>query len=361
MGRRGRRAGGSTPTAATSSRAATTCWPWASSTCSSCPPSPAWRTSPAARSTPPAGTTTTRAVGRVEPLTELGDKVVGAHRHRRDGHPVPAAAGRGGEARLRVPAHAVGHRRARATARPTPEFAAGLDAGLAAGADGQLPGRHARPAGRRGPRRRRLDPPLRRRPAPAPPEGHDASRSTSAAPRSSTSRIMEEHRQRVAEVVEDPATAEALKPYYRYMCKRPCFHDEYLTAFNQPNVTLVDCPAGIERVTERGPVVDGEQYERRLPRLRHRVRGRAHPAVPPRRPRHHRARAASSLAEQVGRRRRQPLRDDEPGLPEPVRHAGARPAGRGDGQLHPARRARRRVRRPAPSPSSTERGVRCST
>jgi len=73
--------------------------------------------------------------------------------------------------------------------------------------------------------------------------------------------IMEEHRHRVEELVTDPATAEILKPYYRYLCKRPCFHDEYLSAFNHPNVTLVDCPAGIERVTKKGPVVDGRQYE----------------------------------------------------------------------------------------------------
>jgi cation diffusion facilitator CzcD-associated flavoprotein CzcO len=73
--------------------------------------------------------------------------------------------------------------------------------------------------------------------------------------------IMEEHRRRVEELVADPATAEVLKPYYRYLCKRPCFHDEYLDAFNAPNVTLVDCPAGIERVTGDGPVVDGRQYE----------------------------------------------------------------------------------------------------
>ena len=45
------------------------------------------------------------------------------------------------------------------------------------------------------------------------------------------------------------------------MCKRPCFHDEYLPAFNNPNVTLIDCPAGMERITARGPVVDGKQYE----------------------------------------------------------------------------------------------------
>jgi cation diffusion facilitator CzcD-associated flavoprotein CzcO len=74
-------------------------------------------------------------------------------------------------------------------------------------------------------------------------------------------RIMDSHRRRIDELVADPATAEILKPYYRYLCKRPCFHDEYLLAFNNPNVTLVDCPAGIERITGEGPVVDGQQYE----------------------------------------------------------------------------------------------------
>jgi len=73
--------------------------------------------------------------------------------------------------------------------------------------------------------------------------------------------IMEEHRQRIDEIVKDPATAEILKPYYRYLCKRPCFHDEFLQAFNEPNVALIDCPAGIEKVTAAGPVVDGKQYE----------------------------------------------------------------------------------------------------
>ncbi len=73
--------------------------------------------------------------------------------------------------------------------------------------------------------------------------------------------IMEEHRARVAEVVDDPGTAETLKPQYRYTCKRPCFHDEYLAAFNAPNVTLVDCPAGFDEITPKGPVVDGHQYE----------------------------------------------------------------------------------------------------
>ena len=73
--------------------------------------------------------------------------------------------------------------------------------------------------------------------------------------------IMEAHRRRVEELVADPATAEILKPHYRYLCKRPCFHDEFLGAFNSPNVTLVDCPAGMDHVSERGPVIDGHQYE----------------------------------------------------------------------------------------------------
>ena len=71
--------------------------------------------------------------------------------------------------------------------------------------------------------------------------------------------VMEEHRSRVSEVVRDQLVAESLKPYYRYLCKRPLFHDEYFPAFNRDNVTLVDSPAGIDRVTERGVVVDGKE------------------------------------------------------------------------------------------------------
>lgn len=73
---------------------------------------------------------------------------------------------------------------------------------------------------------------------------------------------MEEIRARVEEVVADPATAEALKPWYGYFCKRPCFHDEYLQAFNRDNVTLVDTRGlGVERVTGSGVVVDGVAYD----------------------------------------------------------------------------------------------------
>jgi cation diffusion facilitator CzcD-associated flavoprotein CzcO len=73
---------------------------------------------------------------------------------------------------------------------------------------------------------------------------------------------MEQLRARIDSIVEDPVTAEALKPQYRYQCKRPCFHDEYLQAFNRPNVTLVDTDGkGVERITERGVVANGVEYE----------------------------------------------------------------------------------------------------
>jgi cation diffusion facilitator CzcD-associated flavoprotein CzcO len=68
---------------------------------------------------------------------------------------------------------------------------------------------------------------------------------------------MEQIRARVEAIVDDPSTAEALKPYYRQFCKRPCFHDEYLATFNRPNVHLVDTKGqGVARITERGIVVD---------------------------------------------------------------------------------------------------------
>ncbi|MGO8871277.1 MAG: flavin-containing monooxygenase [Acidimicrobiales bacterium] len=73
---------------------------------------------------------------------------------------------------------------------------------------------------------------------------------------------MEEIRTRVETTVEDPATAEALKPYYRQFCKRPCFHDEYLSTFNRENVTLIDTRGwGVDRVTTDGVIVDGVEYQ----------------------------------------------------------------------------------------------------
>jgi cation diffusion facilitator CzcD-associated flavoprotein CzcO len=73
--------------------------------------------------------------------------------------------------------------------------------------------------------------------------------------------VMEGIRRRVEDVVEDPETAEKLKPYWGKHCKRVCFHDDYLPAFNQPNVHLVDTEGrGVDEITRRGPMVNGVEY-----------------------------------------------------------------------------------------------------
>ena len=74
-------------------------------------------------------------------------------------------------------------------------------------------------------------------------------------------RIMEQIRARVDAIVEDPKTADALKPFYPYGCKRPTFHDEFLPTFNKPNVKLVDtAPMGVSKINENGVVHDGVEY-----------------------------------------------------------------------------------------------------
>jgi cation diffusion facilitator CzcD-associated flavoprotein CzcO len=73
--------------------------------------------------------------------------------------------------------------------------------------------------------------------------------------------MMRIHR-RIDEIVDDTKTADALKPWYMFMCKRPCFHNEYLPAFNLPNVHLVDTQGkGITQITPKGPEFEGKEYE----------------------------------------------------------------------------------------------------
>ncbi len=73
---------------------------------------------------------------------------------------------------------------------------------------------------------------------------------------------MEEIRRRVDALVGDASTAEKLKAWYRQLCKRPCFHDAYLQAFNAPGTHLVDTDGkGVERITETGFVVGGTNYD----------------------------------------------------------------------------------------------------
>jgi cation diffusion facilitator CzcD-associated flavoprotein CzcO len=72
---------------------------------------------------------------------------------------------------------------------------------------------------------------------------------------------MSEIRARVDAIVTDQQAAQRLKAWYRQLCKRPCFHDEYLSAYNLPSVHLVDTDGqGVERIVPTGVVVAGVEY-----------------------------------------------------------------------------------------------------
>ena len=73
---------------------------------------------------------------------------------------------------------------------------------------------------------------------------------------------MSEVRARAEAIVHDKETAEKLKAWYRQWCKRPCFHDAYLQAFNEPGTHLIDTDGkGVERIDETGLWVNGIHYE----------------------------------------------------------------------------------------------------
>ncbi|AXQ28539.1 NAD(P)/FAD-dependent oxidoreductase [Solimonas sp. K1W22B-7] len=74
--------------------------------------------------------------------------------------------------------------------------------------------------------------------------------------------VMERFRRRIDEIVQDKATAELLKPWFRFHCKRPLSSDSYYPTFNRPNVHLIDVSAtkGVERLTEHGFVHEGKEY-----------------------------------------------------------------------------------------------------
>ncbi len=73
---------------------------------------------------------------------------------------------------------------------------------------------------------------------------------------------MEELRARVDELVDDVDTASLLKPWYRRLCKRPCFHDEYLQTYNRENVTLVDTNGqGVEALSANAIIANGQSYD----------------------------------------------------------------------------------------------------
>lgn len=75
--------------------------------------------------------------------------------------------------------------------------------------------------------------------------------------------VMDRFRRRIDAIVTDAATAEALKPWFRFPCKRPLSSSGYYESFNRPNVNLVDVSGtcGVERMTEKGFIHDGVEYE----------------------------------------------------------------------------------------------------
>ncbi|KQU02389.1 monooxygenase [Rhodococcus sp. Leaf7] len=67
-------------------------------------------------------------------------------------------------------------------------------------------------------------------------------------------------RRYIAAQVDDPATREALTPKYALGCKRPSFHNSYLSTFNRENVALQT--ASIEAITPTGiRTADGDLHE----------------------------------------------------------------------------------------------------
>jgi hypothetical protein len=46
------------------------------------------------------------------------------------------------------------------------------------------------------------------------------------------------------------------------MCKRPCFHNDYLPCFNLSNVTLINTAGkGVDRISETGIVANDQEYD----------------------------------------------------------------------------------------------------
>lgn len=74
--------------------------------------------------------------------------------------------------------------------------------------------------------------------------------------------VMERFRRRIDEIVHDRDTAEKLKPWFRFHCKRPLSSDSYYPSFNRDNVKLIDVSAtkGVERLTTQGFVHEGREY-----------------------------------------------------------------------------------------------------
>ncbi len=75
--------------------------------------------------------------------------------------------------------------------------------------------------------------------------------------------VMERLRHRVEDMIDDPATAEGLKPWYRHLCKRPLSSNEFYPTFNRDNVSLIDVSdtQGLQELTENGFIAGGKEYQ----------------------------------------------------------------------------------------------------
>ena len=122
-------------------------------------------------------------------------------------------------------------------------------------------------------------------------------------------------------------TAEALKPWYRQLCKRPCFHDEYLQAYNEPE----RAPRRHRRQGRRAHRRDRRVGRRRalrarLPRSSPRA-SRSAPSYARRSGFETIGRDGMTLSRAVGGRHASAARHPRPRLPEPV-HRRPEPRGR---------------------------------
>lgn len=69
-------------------------------------------------------------------------------------------------------------------------------------------------------------------------------------------------RANIRATVKDHQIADKLLPWYPTWCKRPCFSDEYYTAFNLDNVTLLDTDGkGMDSLSHNSIIVNDEAYE----------------------------------------------------------------------------------------------------
>ncbi|MCZ4312553.1 NAD(P)/FAD-dependent oxidoreductase [Comamonadaceae bacterium G21597-S1] len=70
-------------------------------------------------------------------------------------------------------------------------------------------------------------------------------------------------RGKIGEVVDDPKTADILKPRgYPIFARRPCLDTGYYETYNQPNVHLIDCNTdGIVEFTEKGVRTESGEIE----------------------------------------------------------------------------------------------------